>query len=509
MRQTIFRAALLCALLWAGAQISAQEPLAPRLVDKEYRNEYRAGLKEAERTVKQLREEGWDIVLDVPQRVPTALFSGVEAIDHWGKGILLPAGLVERLRAECVYPVVGKISDTGVDTKHPELAGNWWLTSSDYTGDPGALHLHGTHVAGIAFSLLEPLIKNQKVILKSCRNLNSQGAGNFSWAANMLATERTQDKDFIDKGAAVLYNFSWGGMRGIEPTMEEELKKSADLGVLYVGAAGNNGGEYNSYPAMSAYVVACASLDQSLVRSTYSNLGPYVDNAMPGRSINSTVPGGGFATLSGTSMASPMLFAASVIAKSKWGAKIKTTADLHKYLAGVATDLTPEGWDNATGWGIVYFYSILDTDPATILDPGNPPPPPPPVDVNVVTSNFGGFSIRWQYNGKRDWNVLHIDHLRLDIGGEASGEALFDRLDQWLPTFFTNRGILLPEEMDGHDAAYWTGRFLELVAKDEGLTVGVVELVAVDERGRRFYVTGFERAGGSNYAPGVRLVPIE
>lgn len=481
------RALFFIAAILAANMVLGQEMPPVRQVDKEYRNEYRKALSDGERVVKELEKEKWDIIIDLPARVPTDL--SATAVDHWGKKLLLPETLTARIIAECKEPVVAKISDTGVDEKHPELAGNWWLPSADYTGDGPELHLHGTHVAGILFSLVDPLIRNGTVQVKSCRNLGSEGQGNFSWAANMIATERTQDQSFEQSGKHVLYNFSWGGMTGIQSGMETEMQTSARIGVIFVAAAGNNGAEVPSYPASSNYALATASLDENLLVSSYSTRGIFVDNAMPGRNISSTVPGGGFATLSGTSMASPMLFAAAIIAKSKYGDRIPDVAAMHKYLSGIAADIPPTGWDKSAGWGIVYFTKILDTKPEDVI--GSPPPPPPAPEQNTVTGQWGGYMMRWQYSGEKTWRYLFISDVRLNVSGAGIGEAVYDGFSAWLSTYFAGRGIVMPKDRSGPEAAWWTAKFIEIMAKEKGWAVLAQSITATDESGRTFYNSNF------------------
>lgn len=511
--KTILTAFFALALVGLSAQVDVEMPN-PRSVEKEYRAEYRSALRTESRLIEALEEVGWEIIIPIEERVPTEVQTasmGVQSIDHWAKGILLPENLKARIIAECVEPVVGKISDTGVDEKHPELAGNWWLPEADYTGDGPELHLHGTHVSGIAFSLLEPLIQGGKVQLKDCRVLNTEGAGNFSWAASMVATERNQDLEFEGKGAHVVYNMSWGGMTGIQPALEKEFETSSKAGILFVAAAGNNGAEVPSYPASSAWVIATASLDENLLVSSYSTRGTFVDNAMPGRNIKSTVPGGGLATLSGTSMASPMLFAAVVIAKSKYGDRIPDGAAMHRYLAAIATDIAPAGWDKAAGWGMDYFYKILDTRPEDVIgSPPPPPPPPPPAELNSVTFDSEGFFMRWKKSGSTTTNVMYIPHLRINYVGAGTGEVLYDDLTAWLPSYFKGRVIILPSNMSGPDVAYYTGRFLELIAGDAAKKVDVLEIKGTDEQGRTFFtLVGATAPKAPPKGEKISIAPIE
>lgn len=499
--------AFVLGLIASSGLIAQHTP--PKLVERDYRAEYRREIRSAEQTVKALEAQGYDIIVDVIERVPTAF--SVAAIDHWGEGVLFPETLKERIVRECVNPVVVKISDTGVDEKHPELAGNWWLPKSDYTGDAPTYHLHGTHVAGISFSLLEPLIRGGKVTMKDCRVLNSDGAGNFSWSASMLATERAQDLEYIGRGIPVIYNMSWGGTTAPIAVLEEQIRLSAEKGVFFVAAAGNSGGETASYPASSAHAIATASLDKSLTVSSFSTRGAFVDNAMPGRDINSTVPGGGFAILSGTSMASPMLTAAAAVALSKWGKKIPNVAAMHRYLEKIATDISPEGYDKAAGWGIAYFYAILDNDPDKVIGP--PPPPPPPVVLKKYTSDFQFFEMRYRATNETTWKYITIPNIRVTVNGKTPTEGSFDDFSAWLPTYFRGRGIILGANMGVVDAMYWAGRFLVIIAGQQGYEVTINGMTAKDEKGRNFYFDNFtgslEELVNSYGGAGPTLVPLD
>lgn len=504
MRPLFFLIFLVLAVPMFGQRLEPVMP-APSEVPKEWRPTYRRLLREDAERLRRAQDAGYDIVLPTEEQVPTLLSpaSSTQNQTNWGRDVLLPPALVSRIVAECTRPIVVKVADTGGNLTHPDLQ-TGQMQGSSYTGEPSMDdgNGHATHCAGIIaarnLGLCWPLVQAGRVRFKAVKVLTNSGSGSFSWVANAYAAERAQDNQLRAGGTAVVYTNSFGGGTQTVDVVEREIQASVQAGHYFVFANGNTGPQGGvNYPALSPLVLACASLDQSMTVSSYSSRGPETDNAMPGRNINSTWKDGAYAVLSGTSMATPFLAGAAVIALSKWGIqRIPNQAALEAYFQRVATDINPPGRDNDTGWGVVFIQRILDTEPQGGTPPP-PPPPPPPTDptpvIQAVTVLTDGYIIRWARAGEQGLRAMNIAEIELYADGKTAEESV-DRARQYAREFFSSHSIQVPANMNLVDAAWWAGQFFEYWGKNNGKPVQVLTLRANDEQGRSVIVTGFDRA---------------
>ena len=108
------------------------------------------------------------------------------------------------------------------------------------------------------------------------------------------------------QGAKVI-SMSLGG--GASTTLQQAVQGAWEnggaSGSVLVAAAGNDGDSTVNYPAGYAEVVSVAATDQNDAKASFSNTNADVEVAAPGVNILSTIPGGQYATMSGTSMATP------------------------------------------------------------------------------------------------------------------------------------------------------------------------------------------------------------
>jgi subtilisin family serine protease len=203
----------------------------------------------------------------------------------------------------CAYVV-----DTGVDTTHPELEGratflrNFAGTSQ---GDPQG---HGTHVAGTIASKTYGVAKKARVF--GVTVLNSAGSGTTSGiisGMDFVITDSRTRASTCPRGFVV--NMSLGG--GYSATLNSAADRIVSAGLFLALAAGNGdqlGRPQNINtvsPASASSACTVGATDSSDRVASFSNFGPLLDVYAPGVSVLSLRPGGGTASLSGTSMACP------------------------------------------------------------------------------------------------------------------------------------------------------------------------------------------------------------
>ncbi len=262
-----------------------------------------------------------------PNYVVTALATPTDPLfpQLWGMS------KIEAPAAWDTYPggeVTVAVTDTGIDPSHPDLDGNLWVNPREVagngrdddgngvvddvngvnfydggsSGNPSDDDGHGTHVAGTIAAEsgngIGVVGVNPRAKILSAKFLGRNGGA---------TSDAIRAIDYARSMGAKVMNASWGGPDDSK-ALEEAIARS---GMLFVAAAGNSGSDNDDRPAYPASyeldnVVSVANSTQSDSLATRSNYGSCsVDLAAPGTGIVSTVPGGGYASSNGTSMASP------------------------------------------------------------------------------------------------------------------------------------------------------------------------------------------------------------
>lgn len=200
------------------------------------------------------------------------------------------------------------VIDTGIDLDHPDLNVDVARSRSFLTGaqttNPDDQNGHGSHVAGTIAAINNTIgvigvAPGAPVV--AVRVLDRRGSGSFSGVIAGV--------DYVAANGAPgdVANMSLGG--GVSAALDQAVVNAAATGVKFALAAGNESDNANNHSPARANgpnVFTISAFSQGDVFASFSNFGnPPVDFADPGVSVFSTYKDGGFATLSGTSMATP------------------------------------------------------------------------------------------------------------------------------------------------------------------------------------------------------------
>ncbi|OUR96770.1 hypothetical protein A9Q84_10540 [Halobacteriovorax marinus] len=222
------------------------------------------------------------------------------------------------------------VIDTGIDYNHPDLKDQMWTNTAELNGTPGVDddgngyvddihgydfanndgdpidgHSHGTHCAGtIGASHNDLGVAGimADVEFVAVKFLTDSGSGSTEGAIKSI--------DYATKLNVDLMSNSWGG-GGRSQALQDAIQRAADKGIVFTAAAGNsstNNDQRPHYPSNYDVknVISVAATTSSDSLASFSCYGRRtVHIAAPGHNILSTVKNGGYATYSGTSMATP------------------------------------------------------------------------------------------------------------------------------------------------------------------------------------------------------------
>ena len=204
------------------------------------------------------------------------------------------------------------VIDTGIDCDHPDLKANCAggynaLDSSKPTMDDNE---HGTHVSGTIAGIL-----------------NGQGVVGVAPKARLYAV-KVLDKDGAGGLSSIIKGLIWAGKNRMDVAnmslgapmgtifMRGALKYAQMNGVAVIAAAGNDGGTVN-YPAAYPEAIAVSALGQDETIAKFSSRGRKVEFIAPGVGVKSSVPGGGYDSFAGTSMATPHMTGLAALAVAR------------------------------------------------------------------------------------------------------------------------------------------------------------------------------------------------
>lgn len=245
------------------------------------------------------------------------------------------------------------IVDTGVDSSHEDLRGRVAACASSVGGrvTDGACeddNGHGTHVAGTIGAAAD----------------NGAGIAGIAFASPLLVCKALGGGDGSGTTADVAACIGWAhaaGARVISMSLGGPASKTIAAAVtaawarggrsgsVLVAAAGNDGDNRLEYPAALPDVISVGATDDAGNPAPFSNANDDVELVAPGVDVLSDKAGGGYVTLSGTSMATPHVAAVAALVAAT-GSSARST---RSRLDDTARDLLAPGRDPATGFGMV------------------------------------------------------------------------------------------------------------------------------------------------------------
>jgi len=288
------------------------------------------------------------------------------------------------------------VLDTGIDADHPDLYANvkggisFVSNPRKWDDDNG----HGTHVAGTIAAMdndIGVIGVAPDASLYGVKVLDRSGSGYLSDVIAGMDWARTNNMDIITMSLSTVTHVS---------TFEDACNNVYTAGVVIVAAAGNGYGNSVNYPAAYASVVAVSATNDDDSLASYSNVGPEIEMAAPGSSIYSTYKGGIYATMSGTSMATPHVTGVAALVIASDVEYRGNPADVRAQLTSTAEDLDSTGWDSSFGYGLVDAENA--TPPTTVTPPLEPTPLPTEDEMHIAnismsydTKSAGPNSFTW------------------------------------------------------------------------------------------------------------------
>lgn len=198
--------------------------------------------------------------------------------------------------------IIAAVCDSGVDASHPELAGRVLRGYNAVDGSTVTTPhtTHGTYVAGLI----------------AAAGNNKMGIAGMAWRTLILPVRITTGSKgsayssdmaeciewSADNGAKVI-NLSFTGFAS--RSIDSAAQYARARGALLFMAAGNQGNNVSSSPDYKSFILVGSTTNQDK-RSSFSNYGTPIDLVAPGSAVLSTLVGGGYSSINGTSFSSPV-----------------------------------------------------------------------------------------------------------------------------------------------------------------------------------------------------------
>jgi len=388
------------------------------------------------------------------------------------------AQLYDKTRGE--KAVIFILDTAGTFKDHPDLnASNDARLNSNSTNDPDVDgNGHGTHCAGIAAA-----IDNESGVvgiapgatLAARKVLSDGGSGSYSAISKEIRAVADLKLPPEHKDKKKIISMSLGGGAG-NSTLRSAIQYAIQKGCFVIAASGNSyrDGSENTmnYPAKYEEVIAVGSIKKNEKPSDFSSHGEELDITAFGDGNYSTYKNGSYATLRGTSMATPVIAGFVALVVSAYPT-IDTQAKMMRFLKNNAKDIFTDGFDTRTGYGTVTgdkFKIEEPKEPTPEPEPEPPAPEPEPEPTPDTPIGLGWHSmwiddeftvLCWNSGDK----TRHLLRLKIEAEANCRTEAELKNAINQSKLFFRNRGFQFQSGSNVFDWAEGISHFFRLITK--------------------------------------------
>lgn len=357
---------------------------------------------------------------------------------------------------------------TAADLKHEDIdydnhvvKGYNFVANTESTEDLANIKIpsygHGTFVAGQIAATADNAVGTAglangvkvspyKVFdVKSVGSVDKIGTTVHIYAALMYAASHNVD----------VVNMSIGWEGSFNQTCYMAAKRATENGTILVASAGNSANSSTNYPAAYEMVIGVSATNRTTgsFATTYSNFGENnVVVSAPGSSLYGlgVTSADAYRTMTGTSMAAPLVSAIAALAKSvdksidtaRFYKLIKETSTAKQFNSSTITDGTT--YDNHYGWGVINAGKLIETlqnekDSGvtyptsgfageacyTLTSNGD-------LDIWPVTPNNRTYWVPGteSYNFPWENNAADIKHVKVDRGVNVDSHAYYVLVDK-------------------------------------------------------------------------------
>ncbi|MFN8454306.1 MAG: S8 family serine peptidase [Anaerolineae bacterium] len=295
---------------------------------------------------------------------------------------------VSKIRADLVHTALGLTGagvvvaniDTGVDWQHPALQsryrgytgpgklpqhlGNWFDATTNPATYPIDGNGHGTHTMGVmAGTNGIGVAPGARWI--AARAFDSSGIAQSSWLHSAFQWVLAPNGN--PALAPNIVNNSWSNQFGISSEFQPDIQALLTAGIFPVFSAGNNGPDVGTVgsPASLDIAFAIGATDINDEIALFSSRGPSPWNKIkpevtaPGKTVLSSLPGGAYGELSGTSMAAPHVAGVVALMLQASPALANNLSQISTVLTSTAVHLGNPTPNSNYGWGRVDAYNAV------------------------------------------------------------------------------------------------------------------------------------------------------